>query len=551
MNKNKLKAALDALISSADKQIEAHASSRQLLYLTLAGVYMWWREASQIEGFLDEIYEERNLRTRGKEENFTRLIRLVWDMDWSGRKAPTLQLWSQALRKIDQEFESNKAAYKTEPQEKLRGFLDSKGGIRGALGIERQNVADEGAFAQRKGSRKTDELSEQAVRAKHYALGEQYFSNDAKSLVNVSSESKAFQTTRKGYAVALVRQSRNSKYQILSVTNNDRIVRETIIETYKRNADATPYALKLLGEIIETQSLPKALERHRAILAGKSEIVSKDGKKMKQLTRLLIRAKQKDVLLSESRSDCSVVTIAVPHEALLNDDEDVFLRISNHRFVENEIIQERDLCFFTTLKRRIERNKDSELKASHLLATKNTVTEKVTNLYFYRLNALAKPSQIQAQINLAATTAPVWRATVDSEWLQSLDSVFLSNWLREYGPQINRSMHKLVQLSLGMRSFNVKYSGERGHYTAIETGIADPKVDARSKPLNIHFLTKDLLPVLNALVHQEIEGSIRLMANADMLAVFYRTALAEYGIAIPTATVRSKRIQTAFSAYGA
>ncbi len=551
MNKNSLKAALEQLISSADKQIEAHEGSRQLLYRTLARVYIWWREASQIDGFLDEIYEERNLKMRGKEENFTRLIRLVWQMDWSGRKAPTLQIWSQALRRIDKEYESNKAAYKKEPEERIRQFIDSKGGIRGALGIERQNAADVEVSSPKKNRAKSEELSDQAIRAKHLILGEQYFSNEAKALINISSDSRSLPITRKGYAVALVRQRSNSQYQILSVTNDDRIVRDTIIDTYKRNADATPYALKVLGEIIQTQSLPIALERHRAILADNSVITAADGKKMKQLKRLLIRSKQKDILLSESRSDCSVVTVAVPHEPLLSDGEDVFLRINNHRFIENEIIQERNICFFTTLRTRIERIEDKELKASHLIATKNTVTEKITNLYFYRLGAVAKPSRKQAQLNLAATTAPVWRATVTDEWLQSLDTAFLSNWLREYGEQINRPRHKLIQLCLGIKSFNVKYYGEKGRYTATENGIADPKVDSRSRALNIHFLAKDIVPVLNALVHQKIEGTLQFMANSDMLAVFYRTALADYGIAIPAATERSKRVATAFSAYGA
>ena len=551
MNKNKLKTTLDQLISNADAQIEAHESSRQLLYKTLAGVYLWWRQASQIKGFLEEIYIERALKTRGNEENFTRLIRLVWQIDWSGRKAPTLQLWSQALRKINEEFESNKAAYQKEPQERIRQYLDSTGGIRGALGIVRQFAPDQEQRTKAKSSRQTDELTDQAVRAKHLARGEKYFANQAKSLINITSATKLLPVNRKGYAVALLRQSTTSKYQILSITHDDQIVRETIIDTYQRNAESTPYALKLLGEIIETQSLPKALERHRGLLAGKSEVSAPDGKKMKQLKRLLIRAKHKDILLSESRNNCSVVTIALPNEKIISEKEDIFLRINDHRFIETEIIQQRNLSIFITLKRRIERLADKELKASHLLATKNTFTAKITNLYFYRIGVLAGPSRIQAELNKSVATVPLWRATVDSEWLESLDTVFLSNWLREYGSQINRPKHKLIQLCLGKKSVNVKYQGERGQYTAIENGIADPKIDKRSKLLNAHFLTKDIIPVLNALVHQNIQGHISLAANADFLSVSYSTALARYQIAVPTANVRGKRHLTAFSAYGA
>jgi len=550
MNKNQLKAALDQLISSADKQNEAHKSSRDLLYTTLGGVYMWWQEASQIEDFLEDLYKERRLKMRGNEENFTRLIRLVWQMEWSGRIGPKLQLWSNALRKIDKEYKSNKEAYAKDPAERIAQFLRSKGGIRGLLGIDQQYGFAEDGKHNTKSTRKNDDKNNLDIASKHLSLGEHYFANDAKSIINIASGSRSLYVTRKGYAVALLRQSSNSKYQILSVTNNDHIVNDTIIDTYKRNAGGTPEVLKVLGEIIQTQSLPLALERHRAILSEKSAVADAEGKKMKQLKRLLIRSKQKDVLLSENRSNCSVVTVAVPNVRLLSDAEDVFLRITNHRFIENEIVQERNLCFFTTLKSRITALKDTELKASHLLAVKNTVTSKITNLYFYRKTALEKPSQIQAKIDLKATT-PVWRATMNEEWLRSLDTVFLSNWLCSYGVHINREEYKVLQLCFGKQSLSIKQRGENGQFTELETCVTVPNIDSKSKPLNVNFLAKDIIPVLNALVTQEITSSVRFMASAELLAIFYRTELAQYGIGIPPSTVRGKRIGSAFSGYGA
>jgi len=52
---------------------------------------MWWREAQQYEGFLDELYEEFNITTRRKnEENFVRVIRLTWRIDWDGSRGASL-----------------------------------------------------------------------------------------------------------------------------------------------------------------------------------------------------------------------------------------------------------------------------------------------------------------------------------------------------------------------------------------------------------------------------------------------------------------------------
>ena len=101
--------------------------------LTLGGAYLWWREARRVEGFLDELYAERQLVHRGKDENFTRLVRLVWQLDWSGM-SPKLQNWSRALRGLHHEYETNKDAYQVQdPQDKVRQFFHAMGGI-GAVG---------------------------------------------------------------------------------------------------------------------------------------------------------------------------------------------------------------------------------------------------------------------------------------------------------------------------------------------------------------------------------------------------------------------------------
>lgn len=551
-SKASLKTALDGLISDADAQTQLHESSRQKLYLTLGGIYLWWREASKFVGFLDELYEERRLQTRGNEENFTRIIRLVWQqMDWSGRRAPTLQLWSKALTKIHSEFESNKDAYRVEPQEKIRQYIDSKGGIKGVLGIAVQGpIIDEVPKQGRTGKSKADQLSDQAMLSKHYELGEQYFSNEARSLINIDTQALRMAVTRKGYALALVKRKANSKYQILSVTNDDDLVRQAIIATYKRKSDATPYVLRLLGEVIETQSLPLTLERHRLSLIGTSDVVATNGDKMKQIKRLMLRSKTKDILLSESRNNCSVVTIATPREFPVSENEDLFLRIENLRFVENEIVQTKDMSFFTTLSSQIEVVKDTDLIASHVLRTKNSVTAKIHNLYFYRLSTLADGSRIQAEVDKHATTAPLWQATVNKDWIDDLYSICVSNWLREYGPQINRPKHKQIELNLGKKTFRIRHYGERGNYTMTETGIPNPTVSAKSKPCALHVLSKDIFPVLSALAHQDIVGNVRLMANNDLFVFHYKTELATYSIAVPSCTNKGKRIETAFKAYG-
>lgn len=80
--KKQLQEILDRLIGDADEQTQLFESSTQKLYKTLGDVYLWWRDARKYDGYLEDLYAKRNLVQRGQEEKFTRLVSLVWQIDW-------------------------------------------------------------------------------------------------------------------------------------------------------------------------------------------------------------------------------------------------------------------------------------------------------------------------------------------------------------------------------------------------------------------------------------------------------------------------------------
>lgn len=553
--KVELKKLLDKLRGDADDQTQLYESSIQKLYRTLGEAYLWWREARGFDGFLDEVYAERNLVQRGQEENFTRLVRLIWQLDWNGHEAPKLQKWARALRGLHHEYETNRDAYQVQdPQEKIRQFFSAMGGI-GAVGnivSPLQQTDEEFASSKQKSSltKKSDQdkLNEQQIIGKHIALGERFFADEPPYIKNIVSKDKKLDVTRKGYAVALVRKAAHGSYDILSVTNNDEIVHDTIVETYKRNDDALPQVLRTLSETIATQTLPIQLEKHRQNLNDVTDVLGSDGKtRLRAVKRLLLRPKTKDILLSECRIGCSVVTVVKPKKFPSNVSESITLRAVNHKYIEQNMIQQRDLCFFTTLTKQIDQA-DATLKASHVLRTKNTVTDKIHSLYFYKLSSQTEGSKPQADINYEGLGAPTWLATVSKDWIHDLNSVCVANWLREFGYQLNRDRHKQVMLHLS-KTFEISYDGTRGHYTKTETNIPKPTVDRGSNALALHVRSKDIFTVLNALAQQAIEGDIKLAANEHVFTISYRTNHASYLIAVPTCNDKGHLNTTAFKAY--
>lgn len=554
--KAELKRTLDGLIGKADEQTQLYESSIQTLYKTLGEAYLWWREAKKFDDFLEGLYAEQNLVQRGSEEKFTRLVRLIWQLDWSGPEAPKLQNWAKALRGLHHEYETNKEAYKVQdPKEKIRQFIYAKGGI-GAVGrtvSPLQQTDEEAASAnQKKSSPKKsqlDVLSDQQIRAKHIELGERFFADESPYIKNIVSKGKSLNVTRKGYAVALVRRAENGSYDILSVTNDDSLVQGTIVETYKRNDAALPQVLRTLSETIETQSLPIQLEKHRQDLSDLTSVLGSDGKtKLRTVKRLLLRPKTKDILLSECRTDCSVVTIVTPNKFPSNVTEDITLRAVNQKYIEQNMIQRRDLCFYTTLSSKIEKVTDESLIASHRLQTKNTITDRIHNLYFYKLSTQPNGSKPQAEINYEALDAPTWLATVNRVWIADLNDVCVSNWLREFGPQLNRDRHKQVMLKLS-KSFEISYDGTRGNYTKTEKNIPKPKVDRDSKETQFHLRSKDIFTVFHAIAQQDIDGDVQLAASDHVFTISYKTTHASYLIAVPTCNDRGHLNKSAFKSY--
>lgn len=240
-SKTELKKMLESLIAEADEITQLYESSQQRLYLNLGSVYLWWREAKKEKGFLDELYAEKKLVSRGDEENFTKLVRLVWQMGWNGYKAPTVQNWARALRGLHQEYQTNRDAYEVaDPQEKIRQFFDAKGGISGVgnLVSPLQKTDEQMGSSSKEGNqnKKTKEqiLSESALIAKHNEIGELFYSEYADPITSIATKQKKIEVTRKGYAVALLRRTKKGTYDVLGVTNKDEIIQDTIVETYKR-----------------------------------------------------------------------------------------------------------------------------------------------------------------------------------------------------------------------------------------------------------------------------------------------------------------------------
>jgi hypothetical protein len=552
-SKSELREWLDGLASEASEQTRLYDSSINKLYHCLSSLYLWWREAQQIEGFLGELYEELNIVTRKKnEENFVRVIRLAWRIDWDGNRGASLQNWSKALREIHHEYETNKEKYKFNAVDLLILFIRKSGGVSGLIKSkaesddETNDVDNNKKPTKKKNKSQRQKENEARLNVRNKELAELYFENDAKTITKLDLHDAAVATNDKNYALALIRK-KNDGFQVLSVTENDDLIADAMIRTYTRQQDSAPMTLRVVNEIIQTQAYPSEYEKFRHSLSLRSKVKDENNKPMKQIRRLIYRANEKDFLLSENRADCSVVTLAKPRNFALNVKENIFLSANDRNFIEQEIIQKRNLAFYEIVgNKELTENKDDAVKASHYIMCKYKIDGYIRNLYFYKTSTIREESNQQATFK--PSEVPKWKAEIDKEWIAQFNVRFLVSWLRSFGSSVNQRRNQVLRLDVG-RQIAINFDGENGVFSRHIKDFMKMK-HVEGEELKLHFHARDLIPTLHALAEQDVIGKIHLAASEDALVIQYKTAICDYSIAIPTTKKNGTRNKQAFASVG-
>ena len=101
--------------------------------LIMANVYMWWRNARQVDDYLNECYE-RNSITHNKTRdglNFNPLLKLCTSGNISSSDLTT---WSKALKVLHKDFEAHPRHYAHDPIGSLCNFIKLHGGKTGLAG---------------------------------------------------------------------------------------------------------------------------------------------------------------------------------------------------------------------------------------------------------------------------------------------------------------------------------------------------------------------------------------------------------------------------------
>jgi hypothetical protein len=545
--KNKLQRDLAQLKELADKQTHQYISSRNLLYESLAKVYVWWQTANKEKGLLESLYKENGIQYKREikaEENYSPLLRYLWGMDGTVN-SNTIDLWNRALNKVNSSVNADKVFYKQNTVQKIITFIDTKGGIRGLAAYDSTQV--DVAKESKEKKVKIDISIEKKRHEEHLTRSNVYFAKSATPIAKFQSK-HSLPTANSSIGLGLFRKSKNG-YELLKAIEDKELIERALVSSYARSTNSTPYTVRLISEIISTQTVPKPLQSLSRSLADKSKFKAEDGTVMMMLKRLLYLSEKRVFILSANRSSCSTVTIAIPNKQIIESKQDVALAINDRTYIENNLILSGDINFYTT-------NNSSKVEsikgesATHKLELENTVTKKFRYIRFYPLSVhKSLVSKQQAILKRGLKFKAVHTAKLDSNWLAELNGEFLSRWINGLGKSIKRKEYSIIALAFSKTGITFKFCQRANTY--VEEELIRYTQPNNTKTITVEVLAKDVIPVLNSLVYSDLLGAITAEVDSNAILFKYKTKSAEYIVAVPTCNTKGIRNENHFQAYGA
>jgi hypothetical protein len=545
--KSKLQKELILLKQLADKQSHLYVSSRTMLYEGLAKAYIWWQTANKEKGLLDRLYTDNGIQYKKQikaDENYSPLLRYLWGMDGTVN-SNTIDLWNRALNKVNAAINADKVFYKQNTIQKIITFIVTKGGISGLAAYDSRqlDVAKEPKLKKTK----IDVNVEKKRHEEHLAKGNVYYATNATPIAKFTTK-HSLPTADSSIGLGLFRKTK-SGYELLKAIDDKALIEQALIGSYARSTDSVPYTVRLITEIIATQTVPKPLQSLSRSLADKSKFKSADGTAMMMLKRLLYMAEKRVFVLSANRSVCSPVTIAMPNKQIIDSKQSVALNINDRTYIENSLIQSGDLNFYTT---------DTPTKvlaikgeaATHKLELENTITKKYRYVRFYPLTIhKSEASKQQAILKRGMKFKAVHTAKLDTNWLAELNGEFLSRWVNGLGKSIKRKEYAVIALAFGKSGITFKFCQRANTY--VEEELIKYTHASNAKAMTVEVLAKDIIPILNSLVYSDLVGGVTVEVDSKAIFFKYKTKSAEYIVAVPTTNSKGIRNEDYFQAYGA
>lgn len=543
MQTEELNRRLEALQEAADAQTQAYESSRDKLYQNIVDTYLWWRDASADNRYLNSLYKEAGIRTRargGNQPNFYPLVRLIWNIDIN-KKASTVSDWAQSLLALHETATQDADKY-SDLRSDLINHIHDLGGLSELRG-ERRMTEDE-LFAEEDG----EELESKRGRKPGSTGSEEIIETKSQQAKAIAAKAKlkAFPSAvanSDDFVVMLARRNRRTnELEIVGSNYSDDLVESALLAcTDIDRASVTP-SLRLIAEAIQPHAIPAKLERYRKTFFDKSKYVERihaDGtkEKVRESTTVLVDGKKNEIVITKTPAKATCVTHIKPKKLKLHTGSVLVMRGSDRSWFERELLNNQKLPLYSAepSDSLVENSTDTHTRYSLHLSSSNHNR----SIYFYDAEEMPSESVNGLRIGNSLSKEPSWTITANAQWLAEFDAECVSKWISDVKSHFNKTHNQKIGISVDEDALKLWWwwDEEKGDYLNSFTMpfSTDAEVEIKEKDkTTINLNPKDAMLLFSAIPSLPLAShKTKITCFEGALQVEYETDLAKYRSLLP------------------
>ena len=519
------------------------------MYKHIAEIYIWWRKANKLKGFLDTEYEKLPIQFRKTNQliNFIPLFWLVWGTTNCNKDIASRH--SKAMNKIHDEYESKPRYYSKEGDYKLAKFIEAHNGINGLCDYKKEEIDTEEAFYAEEDELKKDSYKKFMSKSNKSLLTEVeeievvydkaksfYTAQPTQPSLNLSTD---IATNDDDLSLILVKKTAVG-YELLGATNDSALVKAVTVANFKQNQNAIPQAIKYIVEALRTQSLPQTL-----IKLSSDLLEMTGGKNPKPMyKRLIYRTDTKDFLLSNVRTSVGVVTVVKPIvDNFYSGDADIFLSPLSTKIIERKFLSNHSFNLYE-----LQGEDKYDFGVEKLFRLQNIFNySDFLHLDFWKFEPNNKLPSFQVEVADNAFEKLSWENTLDIGFFRHLAVKVLDKWLATHSKLIKRIKGEICQITFEQNKLTVEFVYVNNMFEVKHELLFYNPNKSISKTV-LKFKCKDVFPVLRAIADFNT-NEIKVRANNDILQFEFTNESATYTVSVPTINNKCVRNTKAFTKY--
>lgn len=543
-------------------QVKISAKVERRFY---AGAYIWWREASQIGGYLEASFARNGIDFIPKQNRvpWRPLLKLVTDQKIS---ATDLSLWSKALDAVHADVLRDPAHYAADPIGQIDFFIEQRGGKTGLAGYHSK---DEDHFDDQPAvkAQMLFELDDDEFEPAFLAEAEAYFSTiGGTGLANAP----AAHLTKNGFGIVLVRKGM-SGVEALSTSNAAQLVSETLISSYRSELGALPATMRAVIEPLHVLNVPRVIAKSFDKFAEYVSVQERTGKGRvgrPSNRRLTYRPLTGDFLLSLANVDSSVVIVARPKTSVINRAAgDLFLPAYVRRSIEVRLLHQRMFNMFAPSgsEEFISAPGNGLTDCFVSLRPKAAIIDLIKTSGISEAQARARISNLrhpaiafvpyiedgndhwQASAKNEAFTA-TWQAVVSLDWLRDATRTFFDEWIAEYGAKAKREMNLTMHVKFDAAGLLISHEfGDSAGWGTTKQVAINPNIANGTADMTVR--STDFAFVLRQIADLEVTSPLHIEADHDALHLTFETDALSYSVWIPSCNQKAVRSRKMFEPY--